>query len=191
MATTWSRCRYSTVSGIPVPDLVKMGRTTQEKLDAIVERTRNGGGEIVNLLKTGSAFYAPALRAIAMAQSYLGDERRVLPARSTDRPIGVKDKFVGVPVVIGAGGVERVVEIAFDAAEKAMFEKSVAAVQGLIEAKHRLSHGGTAATSAIRARSVRRARIKRPGRATVRISPGSFPSGGTAIAPTTGKRRCR
>jgi malate dehydrogenase len=124
--------RYSTVAGIPLPDLVKMGWTTQARLDAIIERTRKGGGEIVNLLKTGSAFYAPAASGIAMAESYLKDQRRVLPcAAYLSGQYGVKDTFVGVPVVIGAGGVERVVEIAFDASEKAMFEKSVAAVQGL------------------------------------------------------------
>jgi malate dehydrogenase len=127
--------RYSTVAGIPLPDLVKMGWTTQARLDAIIERTRKGGGEIVNLLKTGSAFYAPAASGIAMAESYLKDQRRVLPcAAYLSGQYGVKDTFVGVPVVIGAGGVERVVEIAFDASEKAMFEKSVAAVQGLTEA---------------------------------------------------------
>jgi malate dehydrogenase len=127
--------RYSTVAGIPLPDLVKMGWTTQERLDAMVERTRKGGGEIVNLLKTGSAFYAPAAAGIAMAESYLKDQRRVLPcAAHLSGQYGVKDIFVGVPVVLGAGGVERIVEIQFDAAEKAMFAKSVAAVQGLMEA---------------------------------------------------------
>jgi malate dehydrogenase len=127
--------RYSTVAGIPLPDLVKMGWTTQARLDAIIERTRKGGGEIVNLLKTGSAFYAPAASGIAMAESYLKDQRRVLPcAAYLSGQYGVKDTFVGVPVVIGAAGVERVVEIAFDASERAMFEKSVAAVQGLTEA---------------------------------------------------------
>jgi malate dehydrogenase len=127
--------RYSTVAGIPLPDLVKMGWTTQARLDAIIERTRKGGGEIVNLLKTGSAFYAPAASGVAMAESYLKDQRRVLPcAAYLSGQYGVKDTFVGVPVVIGAGGVERVVEIAFDASEKAMFEKSVAAVQSLTEA---------------------------------------------------------
>jgi malate dehydrogenase len=127
--------RYSTVAGIPLPDLVKMGWTTQERLDAMVERTRKGGGEIVNLLKTGSAFYAPAAAGIAMAESYLKDQRRVLPcAAHLSGQYGVKDIFVGVPVVIGGGGVERIVEIQFDAAEKAMFAKSVAAVQGLMEA---------------------------------------------------------
>jgi len=127
--------RYSTVAGIPLPDLIKMGWTTQERLDAMVERTRKGGGEIVNLLKTGSAFYAPAASAIAMAESYLKDQRRVLPcAAQLTGQYGVKDMYVGVPVVIGAGGVERIVEIALDDAEKAMFEKSVASVRTLVEA---------------------------------------------------------
>eukprot|EP00611_Tribonema_gayanum_P005961 TRINITY_DN15197_c0_g1_i1.p3 TRINITY_DN15197_c0_g1~~TRINITY_DN15197_c0_g1_i1.p3 ORF type:complete len:157 (-),score=55.36 TRINITY_DN15197_c0_g1_i1:124-552(-) len=127
--------RYSTVAGIPLPDLVKMGWTTQEKLDAMVKRTRGGGGEIVALLKTGSAFYAPASSAIAMAESYLKDKKRVLPAASwLSGQYGCKDIYVGVPVVIGAGGVERVVEIELNAEEKAMLEKSVASVQGLIDA---------------------------------------------------------
>ncbi|HEY8005404.1 MAG TPA: malate dehydrogenase [Methylocella sp.] len=127
--------RYSTVAGIPLPDLVKMGWTTQGKLDAIIERTRKGGGEIVGLLKTGSAFYAPAASAIAMAESYLKDEHRVFPcAAKLDGQYGVKDLYVGVPVVIGAKGVEKIVEIALDPAEKQMFEKSVASVQSLVEA---------------------------------------------------------
>ena len=127
--------RYSTVAGIPLPDLVKMGWTTQERLDAIVERTRNGGAEIVNLLKTGSAFYAPAASAIAMAVSYLKDQKRVLPcAAHLTGQYGVSGLYVGVPVVIGAGGVERVVEIELDAGEKAAFEKSVGAVRSLCDA---------------------------------------------------------
>jgi malate dehydrogenase len=127
--------RYSTVAGVPLPDLVKMGWTTQEKLDAMVERTRKGGGEIVNLLKTGSAFYAPAAAGIAMAESYLKDQRRVLPcAAYLSGQYGVKDSYIGVPVVIGANGVEKIMEIALDEAEKAMFAKSVASVSGLIEA---------------------------------------------------------
>jgi malate dehydrogenase len=127
--------RYSTVAGVPLPDLVKMGWTSQEKLDAMVERTRKGGGEIVNLLKTGSAFYAPAASAIAMAESYLKDKKRVLPcAAYLNGQYGVKDMFVGVPIVIGENGVERIVEVAFSADEKAMFEKSVASVQGLVDA---------------------------------------------------------
>ncbi|HVO13649.1 MAG TPA: malate dehydrogenase [Alphaproteobacteria bacterium] len=126
--------RYSTVAGIPLPDLVKMGWTTQEKLDKIVQRTRDGGAEIVNLLKTGSAFYAPAASAIAMAESYLRDKKRVLPCAAwLNGQYGVKDTYVGVPVVIGAGGVERIVEIELNPAEKAAFDKSVAAVRGLID----------------------------------------------------------
>ncbi|RZK90508.1 MAG: malate dehydrogenase, partial [Methylobacterium sp.] len=127
--------RYSTVAGVPLTDLVKLGWTTQEKLDAMVERTRKGGGEIVNLLKTGSAFYAPAASAIAMAESYLKDKKRVLPcAAYLDGQYGISGMYVGVPVVIGENGVERVLEVTFDAAEKAMFEKSVGAVNTLIEA---------------------------------------------------------
>ena len=127
--------RYSTVGGIPLPDIVKMGWTTQAKLDAIVERTRKGGGEIVNLLKTGSAFYAPAASAISMAESYLKHQRRVLPAAAhLTGQYGVHDAYIGVPVVIGANGVERIVEITLDEAESAMFAKSVASVRGLIDA---------------------------------------------------------
>jgi malate dehydrogenase len=127
--------RYSTVGGIPLPDLVKMGWMSQERLDAIVQRTRDGGAELVALLKTGSAFYAPATSAIAMAESYLKDKRRLLPcAAHIDGPYGVKGLYVGVPALIGAGGVERVVEIALNEGEKAMFAKSVDAVRGLIEA---------------------------------------------------------
>jgi len=127
--------RYSTVAGIPLPDLIKMGWTTQEKLDAIVKRTRGGGGEIVNLLKTGSAFYAPASSAISMAESYLRDKRRVLPvAAHLTGQYGVKDMYVGVPVVIGKNGVEKIVEISLDAAEKEMFAKSVASVKTLVDA---------------------------------------------------------
>jgi len=127
--------RYSTVAGIPLPDLVKMKWTTQPRLEAIVERTRKGGGEIVGLLKTGSAFYAPASSAIAMAESYLKDKKRVLPcAAYLNGQYGVKDLYVGVPVVIGAKGVERVVELEFNAAEREMFDKSVGAVRGLVEA---------------------------------------------------------
>ncbi|VFU09839.1 malate dehydrogenase [Methylocella tundrae] len=127
--------RYSTVAGIPLTDLVKIGWTTQERLDAIVDRTRKGGGEIVNLLKTGSAFYAPAASAIAMAESYLKDKRRVLPcAAQLNGEYGVDNLYVGVPVVIGANGVEKIVEVELDETEKAMFAKSVASVKGLVEA---------------------------------------------------------
>ncbi len=127
--------RYSTVAGIPLPDLIKMGWTSKEKLDAIVERTREGGGEIVSLLKSGSAYYAPAASAVAMAESYLKDKKRVLPcAAYLSGQYGLKDMYVGVPVVIGADGVERIIEIDFNKAEQKMFDKSVAAVQGLCEA---------------------------------------------------------
>jgi malate dehydrogenase len=134
--------RYSTVAGIPLPDLVKMGWSTKERIDAIVQRTRDGGAEIVNLLKTGSAFYAPASSAIAMAESYLKDKRRVLPcAAMLNGEYGVKGLYVGVPVIIGANGVEKVVEIDLNKAEKAMFDKSVAAVRGLIDVVRKLQRG--------------------------------------------------
>ena len=127
--------RYSTVAGVPLPDLVKLGWTTQEKLDAIVERTRKGGGEIVNLLKTGSAFYAPAASAIAMAESYLKDKKRVLPcAAYLSGQYGIDGLFIGVPIVIGANGVERIVEIELSADERAMLDKSLASVTSLVEA---------------------------------------------------------
>ena len=127
--------RYSTVAGIPLPDLVKMGWTTQDKLDAIVQRTRDGGAEIVGLLKTGSAFYAPASSAIEMAEAYLKDQKRVLPcAAHVDGMYGLDGFYVGVPTVIGAGGIERVIEIKMDKTEQAMFDKSVDAVKGLVRA---------------------------------------------------------
>ena len=127
--------RYSTVGGVPLPELVKMGWLTQEKLDAIVKRTRGGGGEIVALLKTGSAFYAPATSAIAMAESYLKDQKRILPvAAALSGEYGLTDMYVGVPALIGENGVEKIVEVEFDAAEKDMFEKSVASVTGLVDA---------------------------------------------------------
>ena len=127
--------RYSAVAGIPVPDLVKMGWTTQARVDEIVKRTANGGGEIVALLKTGSAFYAPAASAISMAESYLLDKKRVLPCAAwLNGEYNVKDLYVGVPVVIGEKGVERIVEIDLSGAERDMFEKSASSVQGLVEA---------------------------------------------------------
>ncbi|MEW6256174.1 MAG: malate dehydrogenase [Pseudomonadota bacterium] len=127
--------RYSTVAGIPVPDLIKMGWTTRERIEAIVQRTRDGGAEVVNLLKTGSAFYAPAASAIAMADAYLKDKRRVLAcAAYLSGEYGLKDIYVGVPVVIGAKGVERILEIDLDREEKANFEKSVGNVRGLMDA---------------------------------------------------------
>ena len=127
--------RHSTVGGLPLPELVKQGWMTQEELDGIVKRTRGGGGEIVALLKTGSAYYAPAESAIAMAVSYLKDKKRVLPcAAFLTGQYGLKDLYVGVPVVIGAGGAERVIEFETNDEEKVMFAASVASVQGLMEA---------------------------------------------------------
>ena len=126
---------YSTVKGIPVPDLIKMGRSTQEKIDAIVKRTAGGGGEVVKLLKTGSAFYAPAASAIAMAESFLGDQKRVLPcAAHLTGQYGVDQLYVGVPVVIGAGGVEQVIEIALTDQAKAGLQVSIDAVKELLVA---------------------------------------------------------
>ena len=126
--------KYSTVAGIPLPDLVKMKWTTQARLNKIVQRTRDGGAEIVGLLKTGSAYYAPATSAIQMAEAYLKDQKRVLPcAAYLDGQYGVKGMYVGVPTIIGAGGVEKIVEIKMDAAEKKMFNHSVAAVKGLVD----------------------------------------------------------
>jgi malate dehydrogenase len=132
--------RYSTVAGIPVPDLIKMGWSTQDKIDKIVQRTRDGGAEIVNLLKTGSAYYAPASSAITMAESYLKDYKRVLPcAAYLSGQYGVTDTYVGVPVVIGEKGVERIVEVALNADEQAGFQKSVVAVHGLMDAAKKLA----------------------------------------------------
>ncbi|MEM6415030.1 MAG: malate dehydrogenase [Pseudomonadota bacterium] len=127
--------RYSTVAGIPLPDLVDMGWTSQDKIDAIVDRTRKGGGEIVALLKTGSAYYAPAASSIQMAESYLRDKKVVVPcAANLTGQYGLNDMYVGVPVVIGSDGVERIVEVNFTGAEKEMFDHSVGAVRELIEA---------------------------------------------------------
>jgi malate dehydrogenase len=127
--------RYSTVGGIPLPDLVEMGWTSQEKLDGIIQRTRDGGAEIVGLLKTGSAFYAPAQSAIEMAEAFLKDQKRLLPcAAYVDGALGLKGMYVGVPTIIGAGGIERVVDIKMNADEQAMFDKSVDAVKGLVAA---------------------------------------------------------
>jgi len=127
--------RYSTVAGIPLPDLIEMGWTTQDRLDAILQRTRDGGAEIVGLLKTGSAFYAPATAAIEMAEAYLKDQKRVLPcAAHCNGEFGIKGMYVGVPTVIGDGGIERIVEIRLNKEEQAMFDKSVDAVKGLVDA---------------------------------------------------------
>jgi malate dehydrogenase len=127
--------RYSTINGIPVPDLVKMGLSSQDKIDAIVKRTRSGGGEIVALLGTGSAFYAPAASGIAMAEAYLGDQKRILPcAAYVDGQYGLDGLYVGVPVLIGAGGVEKIVEIELDDEDKAGLQVSVDAVKELLDA---------------------------------------------------------
>ncbi|WP_119270466.1 malate dehydrogenase [Taklimakanibacter deserti] len=132
--------RYSTVAGIPVPDLVQMKWTTQQRIDQIVQRTRDGGAEIVGLLKTGSAYYAPATSAIAMADSYLKDKKRVLPcAAQLNGQYGVDNLYVGVPVVIGANGVERIVEIRLDSEEKIAFKKSVDAVKSLMDAAKKIA----------------------------------------------------
>jgi malate dehydrogenase len=132
--------RYSAVAGIPVPDLVQMKWTTQQRIDQIVQRTRDGGAEIVGLLKTGSAFYAPATSAIAMAESYLKDKKRVLPcAAQLTGQYGVDNLYVGVPVVIGSAGVERIVEIKLDSDEKTAFKKSVDAVKALMDAAKKIA----------------------------------------------------
>jgi malate dehydrogenase len=134
--------RYSTVAGVPLTDLVKMKWITQERLDEIVQRTRDGGAEIVGLLKSGSAFYAPATAAVAMAESYLKDKKRVLPcAAYLNGEYGVKGLYIGVPVVISAKGVEKVVEIELNSSEKAEFSRSVGAVQSLVEACTRIAPG--------------------------------------------------
>ncbi|MCE9521498.1 MAG: malate dehydrogenase [Alphaproteobacteria bacterium] len=131
--------RFSTVAGIPLPELVKMGWIKQESLDQIVQRTRDGGAEIVGLLKTGSAFYAPATSAIAMAESYLKDKKRILPcAAYVKGEFGVKDIYVGVPCVIGEGGVEKIISLTLLPDEQAMLTKSVDSVHGLIDACKKL-----------------------------------------------------
>jgi malate dehydrogenase len=134
--------RYTTVGGIPLPDVIKMGWITKKRVDEILQRTRGGGAEIIGLLKTGSAFYAPATSAIEMAEAYLHDRKRLLPSAAyLNGEYGVKGLYVGVPVVIGAGGVERVVEIKLNASEKAAFKKSVASVRRLVGAVRKLAPG--------------------------------------------------
>ena len=131
--------RYTTVAGIPLPEIIKMGWITKEKLDEIVDRTRNGGAEIVNYLKNGSAYYAPAVSALDMADAYLNDRNRVIPcAAYLDNQYGLKDMYVGVPVIIGAGGVSKVIELELSAKEKKMFDSSVASVKDLTKALKRL-----------------------------------------------------
>jgi malate dehydrogenase len=132
--------RYSTVAGIPLPDLIRMGWTTQARVEEIFNRTRNGGAEIVNLLKTGSAFYAPASSAIAMAESYLLDKKRVLPCAAwLNGEYGIKNLYVGVPVVIGAKGVERIVELDLTGSERSEFDKSANAVKALVDACQKIA----------------------------------------------------
>ncbi len=131
--------RYSTIGGIPLPDLVKMGWTTQKKIDEIVHRTRDAGNEIVALLKTGSAFYAPAVATVAMVESYLLDKKRVLPcAAYLDGEYGIKGLYIGVPTIIGAKGVEKIIEVQLNAEEKAMFEKSVMVTRSLCDVVKKL-----------------------------------------------------
>ena len=132
--------RYSTVAGIPVPDLIEMGWTTEGRIEKIVQRVRDGGAEIVGLLKTGSAYYAPASSAVAMAESYLKDQRRVLPcAAHVNGEYGVKGLYVGVPVIIGANGVEKGVEIRLEGEEKAAFKRSVEHVRDLMDAAREIA----------------------------------------------------
>jgi malate dehydrogenase len=132
--------RYSTVGGIPLPDLVRMGWTTSARLDEIVQRTRDGGAEIVGLLKTGSAFFAPAASAVEMVESYLRDKKRLLPcAAYLEGQYGVSGRYIGVPVVIGADGVERIIEIDLNGPERDMFDASVAAVNQLVELCQRIA----------------------------------------------------
>lgn len=132
--------RYSAVGGIPLPDLVKMGWMTDQRLEEIVDRTRNGGAEIVGLLKTGSAYYAPASSGVQMAESYLKDQRRMLPcAAYLDGEFGVKGLYVGVPTIIGANGVEKIIEIDLNMRERSAFAHSVDAVKGLVEACERIA----------------------------------------------------
>jgi len=165
--------RYSTVAGVPLPDLVKMGWTTKERLDKIVQRTRDGGAEIVGLLKTGSAFYAPASAAIQMAESYLKDKKRVLPcAAYLNGQFGIRGMYVGAPVVIGAKGVERVVEISLNRSEKAQLDKSVAAVRGLVTIVKKMM-GKTAKKPAAAAKTTRAPSARR---ATARKTAGRRPA---------------
>jgi malate dehydrogenase len=153
--------RYSTVAGIPLPDLIKMGWLSKSRLDEIVQRTRDGGAEIVGLLKTGSAFYAPASSAILMAESYLKDKKRVLPcAVYLNGQYGVKNLYVGVPAVIGAKGVERVVELELTKAEKSMLDKSVGAVAGLVEVCKGMMKGAPAGKSAAKKSSTKKTTSK-------------------------------
>ena len=148
--------RYSTVAGIPLPDLVKMGWTTRKRLNDIIQRTRAGGAEIVGLLKTGSAYYAPASAALEMAEAYLKDKKRLLPcAAYLNGEYGVRDLYIGVPVIIGAKGVERVVEISLNASETKMFKNSVAGVRSLVNVCKKIDPSLAPKSRARRKRKVR------------------------------------
>ena len=163
--------RYSTVAGIPLPDLVKMGWTTRKRLGEIVQRTRDGGAEIVGLLKTGSAYYAPASAAIQMAEAYLKDKKRVLPCAAwLSGEYGVNGLYVGVPAVIGGGGVERIVEIALNATERKRFDRSVADVAELVEATRATMRRNAAHKPAAAARTPARGRQKSAARASGRAA---------------------
>ncbi len=160
--TMVSMIRHSTVAGISLPELIKMGWISKQRLNAIIQRTRDGGAEIVGLLKSGSAFYAPASSAIAMAESYLKDKKRVLPcAAKLSGEYGVKDLYIGVPVVIGAGGVERIVELSLNAAEKKMLANSLTAVEDLVGACKRLAKKAAKKAPAKKA-AARKTGAKRP-----------------------------
>ena len=179
--------RYSTVAGIPLPDLIKMGWITRERLDHIIQRTRAGGAEIVGLLKTGSAFYAPASSAIAMAEAYLRDRKRVFPCAAwLNGEYGVKGLYVGVPVIIGAKGVERVIEIALNAREKKMFEKSVASVRDLLE-----STEGTMAAKkkAAKKKTAKRKTVKRKAPAKKKTAKKKTAKRKTAVKKKTAKKK--
>ena len=126
--------RYASVAGIPIPDLIKMGWTTQEKIDQIIQRTRDGGAEIVKLLGNGSAYYAPATAAIEMAESYLKDKRKILPvAAYLTGEYGINNIYIGVPTIIGANGVEKIIEVELNQEERVNFDNSVQAVKNLIK----------------------------------------------------------
>ena len=186
--------RYSTVAGIPLPDLVKLGWLSRQRLKEIIQRTRDGGAEIIGLLKTGSAFYAPAAAAIAMAESYLRDKKRVLPcAAYLNGEYGVRRLYVGVPAVIGAGGVERVVTLDLTTRERKQFDKSVAAVKGLVDACKRLQRkkkpAAKAATGKRRAAAKPAAKTRTAGQRRAAPKTGSAAKAATAKTPAGGKRR--
>jgi malate dehydrogenase len=186
--------RYSTVAGIPLPDLVKLGWLSRQRLKEIIQRTRDGGAEIIGLLKTGSAFYAPAAAAIAMAESYIRDKKRVLPcAAYLNGEYGVRRLYVGVPAVIGAGGVERIVTLDLTTRERKQFDKSVAAVKGLVDACKRLQRkkkpAAKAATGKRRAAAKPAAKTRTAGQRRAAPKTGSAAKAATAKTPAGGKRR--